>query len=302
MTIAPVEPGNQSRCPYGRPADAVALNAWYVIAAMSDLQLGEVRHATLLDTRLAIRCTPAGEVEVVSVQSPAGPCLPLRQKFGYVWTTLGTPTRDIFEIPQYHEPKRRNIHAGSVTVQVSAPRAIENFLDLAHFAFVHTNYLGEEPHTEVKPYEVNISEDGEEILATQCRAYQPLATLKATQGYEVEYVYRVPHAYCALLYKAVTADPTRQDVIGLFLQPASEERVIAHMMLSLLDDANSDAALRAYQRLIFSQDKPILENQLPKRLPLDVRSEISARADASSATYRRWLKQRGVRFGTVACD
>ena len=31
-------------------------------------------------------------------------------------------------------------------------------------------------------------------------------------------------------------------------------------------------------QLIFSQDKPILENQLPKRLPLDPRAEIPAAA------------------------
>ncbi len=41
------------------------------------------------------------------------------------------------------------------------------------------------------------------------------------------------------------------------------------MMLCLIDEDNSDAAMRKFQQLIFGQDKPILENQLPKRLPLD---------------------------------
>ena len=58
--------------------------------------------------------------------------------------------------------------------------------------------------------------------------------------------------------------------------------------------------IRAYQQLIFSQDKPILENQMPKRLPLNMRSELSAKADASSSTYRRWLSDRGVRYGTIS--
>ena len=39
-------------------------------------------------------------------------------------------------------------------------------------------------------------------------------------------------------------------------------------------------ALRWFQQLIFGQDKPILENQIPKRLPLDPRAEIPARCDA----------------------
>ena len=83
------------------------------------------------------------------------------------------------------------------------------------------------------------------------------------------------------------------------LQPAEQERSIGHMLLSVLDEINSDKAIRAYQQLIFGQDKPILENQMPKRLPLDMRTELSAKADLSSSTYRRWLKERGVRYGTI---
>ena len=58
-------------------------------------------------------------------------------QFGYVWVSLGQPKQDIFEMPEYYEPDRRNIHAATIRVKVSAPRAIENFLDLAHFPFVH---------------------------------------------------------------------------------------------------------------------------------------------------------------------
>ena len=47
------------------------------------------------------------------------------------------------------------------------------------------------------------------------------------------------------------------------------------------------------------QDKPILENQFPKRLPLDPRAEIPARSDASSLAYRRWLTAQGVTYGAI---
>jgi phenylpropionate dioxygenase-like ring-hydroxylating dioxygenase large terminal subunit len=42
---------------------------------------------------------------------------------------------------------------------------------------------------------------------------------------------------------------------------------------------------------------PILENQLPQRLPLDARAEVSTRADAMSIAYRRWLKARRFNYG-----
>jgi phenylpropionate dioxygenase-like ring-hydroxylating dioxygenase large terminal subunit len=73
----------------------------------------------------------------------------------------------------------------------------------------------------------------------------------------------------------------------------------AHMMLCLIDDDNSDAAMRKFQQLIFGQDKLILENQVPKRLPLDPRAETPIRADKSSVAYRRWLSKKRVAYGVI---
>ena len=54
-----------------------------------------------------------------------------------------------------------------------------------------------------------------------------------------------------------------------------------------------------FQQTIFGQDKPILENQLPKRLPLDPRAETPIRADKSAIVYRRWLSKQGIRYGVI---
>jgi len=269
---------------------------------IAGLPAGHDLQRTLLDTTITIRLDKDGELSAWEGTNSYGRGLPIRQQFGYLWTSLGTPTREVFDIPEFNHPGRRNIHAGSIGVHTSAPRAVENFLDLGHFAFVHRDYLGVEPFTEIKPYRVRVADDNTEIVATQCYAYQPVAALGATEGYEAEYLYRVPHPYCALLYKSVSADDARIDIIGLFLQPITEERVVAHMQLSTLDSLHSDAAIREFQQFIFSQDKPILENQVPKRLPLDIRTEISARADATSTAYRRWLLSHGVRYGTIQSE
>ena len=59
------------------------------------------------------------------------------------------------------------------------------------------------------------------------------------------------------------------------------------------------AAVRQFAQVIFCQDKPILENQLPKRLPLSPRAELPVRADASSAAYRQYLRENDIRFGAI---
>jgi phenylpropionate dioxygenase-like ring-hydroxylating dioxygenase large terminal subunit len=117
-----------------------------------------------------------------------------------------------------------------------------------------------------------------------------------------QYTYRVPHPYCTLLTKTNPFEPDRMDVIGLFLVPLSEEHTRASMMLSVVDPVSSDAEIRRFQLGIFSQDKPILENQLPKRLPLAVGAESSIRADRSAVAYRRWLSAMGLTYGVIPAD
>ena len=278
-----------------QPSPAV-LDQWHPIAAREDLTDGQPRSATLLDTALQVQWTAGGAV--VSRGDTERP-LPVLDRFGFLWTSLGSPPPELFSILEHAEPDRFNICAGSIGVNVSAPRAIENFLDMGHFPFVHTDILGAEPHTEVKEYDVEVSVDRDEILATRCRFYQPRAALSAAHGQEVEYVYRVPHPYCAVLYKSCPAAPGRMDVIAIFCQPVGEETIRAHLMLSMLDEVNTLTGMRRFQQTIFGQDRPILENQYPKRLPLDPRAETPIRADKSAIAYRRWLSQKGVNYGVI---
>lgn len=272
------------------------LDAWHVVGALGEIASAGGKLTRLLGQPIRVDVEADGTVRAGHPEH--GP-LRVIARFGYAWVSLGEPGHDLFKIPEYAEPDRRTINAATFGVRVSAPRAVENFLDMAHFPFVHTDILGQEAHSEVKDYDVEISTDPDEVLATRCRFYQPKAAASAEGGAEVEYIYRVPHPYCAVLYKSNPLVPGRMDVIALFGQPVDEEEVEASLFLCLIDDATSDTRLRAFQQLIFAQDRPILENQVPKRLPLDPRAETPIRADKSSIAYRRWLRRTGVNFGTI---
>jgi phenylpropionate dioxygenase-like ring-hydroxylating dioxygenase large terminal subunit len=297
------------------PIEAVVFDEWHILCALSDLRRGDTRRFTLFDEPLTVVRFVDDTVGVWRALGGSGGSaaafgsrasvltdaarLPIRLHCGYLWCSLGTPTRELFSLPEFFESDRRMSHCGSFGVHVSAPRAVENFLDLAHFPFVHQGVLGIEPHTEVQHYDVTVSDDAREVTAKGCRFYQPLAAPSAKTGFEVEYVYRVPHPYCAVLYKSCALDPSRNDVIAIFVRPISEEYISASLFMALLDDESTDVALLHFQQMIFGQDKPILENQRPRRLPLDPTAETSMRADRSSVAYRRWLHERGVRYGTV---
>jgi phenylpropionate dioxygenase-like ring-hydroxylating dioxygenase large terminal subunit len=278
------------------------LHEWHVLGALEEMPVARPVRTHLLGVPVLAVQTPDGvSVWRVSDTSQDDP-LPVRVRYGYVWTSLGSPAHELFELPEYGEPDRRLGHAGTFAVHTSAPRVIENFLDMAHFPFVHGGYLGVEPYTEVQDYDVSVSADRREVVARRCRFFQPMASLVAKEGFEVEYVYRVPHPYCAVLYKSSALHPDRQDLIALVTRPLDEEHTSASLFQAMLDEQHSDVAIRQFQQLIFAQDKPILENQRPRRLPLDPRQEISVRADRMSAAYRRWLLDSGIRYGTLAPD
>lgn len=275
--------------------DPVALGLWHPIAAIEDIPTHSEQGTRLLGQPLHYQKFNDLDVRVRDGDRN----LPVTLAYGYVWACLGTPATPLFDLPEYAEADRRNVCAATVGVRVSAPRAVENFLDMGHFPFVHTGILGIEPHTEVREYQVKLDEERDEVLATECIFYQPQAAAGATSGIMADYIYRVPHPYCSLLYKSCPSDESRQDVIALFLQPIDEENIRAHALVSVIDGTSSDLEIRLFQQTIFGQDKPILENQLPKRLPLDPRAETPIRADKVAIVYRRWLRAKGLQYGVI---
>jgi phenylpropionate dioxygenase-like ring-hydroxylating dioxygenase large terminal subunit len=280
-------------------ADPVILDLWHPLLPLDEITKDQPDTTVLLGERLSYRRDANGDPVVwLTADADATP-LPVLVEYLYVWTCLGSPPDELFAIPEFSEPDRRNLHAGTIGVHVSAPRAIENFLDMGHFPFVHTDLLGIEPHTEVVEYDVHVHPDTNDVWATECVFYQPRAATTSTEGQMSDYLYRVPHPFCVILYKTTPLDKERMDVIALFCRPTAQDRIEAHMFLSLLDPDNTDAAIRKFQQTIFGQDKPILENQYPKLLPLDPRAETPIRADKVAIAYRRWLSDLGVTYGVI---
>jgi phenylpropionate dioxygenase-like ring-hydroxylating dioxygenase large terminal subunit len=278
-----------------RPAEKAALDQWYCVEALQDIAVGSAANR-LLGVDLVVARDAAGAI-TATVAGDDTP-LPTRQRYGYFWTTLGTPATDLLPIPEADEPDRRVIVCGAISVKTSGLRIVENFLDMAHFPFVHTDILGAEPHTEVLQYTTEIRRDVDEVWATNCQFFQPQAALSATGGIMTQYMYRVANPFATILYKTCPNAANRWDVICLFVQPLDPDRCRAHPVMFLIDDISPLTELIHFQQLIFLQDRIILENQRPALLPLEPRAEIPTRADASSIAYRRWLKEKGVIYGT----
>lgn len=274
---------------------AYAENDWYAVADANSFRMG-TRRTKLLDQDIVI----GGSFDAPEIHDADGKALPAQVKFDHVWTTLGLDPRPIFDIPEGSEPDRRLVPCGMVRVKCSPLRAVENFLDIAHFPFVHTGILGSEPHTEVADYRATIRDDVDEVWATKISFYQPQAAKSAEGGIDTKYEYRVPAPTTAVLYKTCPPKPEALDVIAIFVQPRSEESCDVWPWMALYDDTARHVDLVQFQQEIFLQDRSILENQRPIKLPLDPKTEIPTRADLTSIAYRRWLKRRGALYGALS--
>ena len=297
--------------------DPVALDDWYPLAdAVSSTRPDSTAadsgadsvaaDSSAVTTRLLghpIRIAfGGGRARVTALRHDGHPAreLPVTERFGLVWTTLGSPGRDLFDVvPESHESDRRYIRCGWVTLRTSAPRIVENFLDMAHFPFVHAGVLGSEPWTEVPGYDTEIRRDVDELWATNCTFFQPQVAVTESAGAYAALTYRVPSPFQVMLYRVCPSVPDRLDAILLAVHPVEEHLCRAQPLLYLVDGTSSDNDLRGFEQAIFLQDRFIVENQRPLSLPLTPNTEIPVRADAASMAYRRWLREKNLVFGVL---
>jgi phenylpropionate dioxygenase-like ring-hydroxylating dioxygenase large terminal subunit len=237
--------------------------------------------------------------EFVPPKSACAKSFAIVESHGLLWASLGTPAGGPPPFTEASDPALHTVVCGPYDVASSGPRIVENFLDMAHFAYVHTGILGEPARPAVKDYEVKPLESGG-VIATGCFAWQPRTNVLAQTGSEVEYTYRVTRPLTAILTKLPQTQQGFREAIALHVQPVEEELSRAWIVLAMTARDQTDESLRSFQDTIFMQDRPILENQVPRRLPLAPAAELAVACDRMSQAYRRYLTAQGLRYGVIA--
>jgi len=214
-------------------------------------------------------------------------------KYDWVWVCLGQPERDAPRFPEWDDPSFRKVHCGPYHYMASGPRAIENFLDVTHFPFVHTGLLGDPNYPEVNDYQVEITPEG--VTAHDITVWQPDPD-GSGQGAHVTYTYRVLRPLTAYFVKS-SAGP--RFAMYFTVTPVSPKASIAWTYVGLDYGDQTDEEIRAFEDKITWQDIPVVESQRPELLPLDLQAELHLRSDRTAVAYRTWLKQLGLSFGTA---
>jgi phenylpropionate dioxygenase-like ring-hydroxylating dioxygenase large terminal subunit len=211
-----------------------------------------------------------------------------------VWVSPGEPKGDPPGFPEWDDPTYRNVACGPYTVDASGPRLIENFLDVAHFPFVHEGLLGDQSRTEIADYDVTTDENG--ITAHDIRVFQPNPDGTGI-GKDVSYTYKVLRPLTAYFVKN-TQGP-RFSIIFM-VTPADAVQSVGWMWVNMnYGHDMPDSEVSGFQDAVFEQDRPIVQSQRPELLPLDLQAELHLRSDRTAIAYRKWLNELGLTFGTA---
>lgn len=219
----------------------------------------------------------------------------VQECYGLIFICLGVPQQDVPSLPEWTDPSYRRYLCGPYHYQSSGLRVIENFLDVAHFTFVHGGSLAAPCSPVVNDYEVSVEQDG--IRLHNVRVWQPDPD-GTGQSRLVTNNYRVFRPLTAYFSRE---SPQRRLTLFFTVAPVEEEKCIGWMWVSM-NYAHDipEEELRAFQDRIVAQDTQIVESQYPRRLPLNLQAEFHLPCDRASITYRKWLHKLGVTFGAIA--
>jgi vanillate O-demethylase monooxygenase subunit len=219
------------------------------------------------------------------------------ERYGLIWVCLEDEARlPLPELPQFGMAGWRPTFCGPWPVKAHASRVIENFLDVAHPAWVHPGLLDDGLKGLVQPYQCELR-DGEvvsEYLLNEPYpewkqiAYGVDASL-LTNGYaRVNYTSRVPRPFTVIGYKQA---PGGDQVLFFNVCPRSENESIAYLyMIRTVQLDEPDEPFREFQELLWSQDTRVVESQRPHIVPLDLHAEMHVSPpDVVNVAYRRYL-------------
>jgi phenylpropionate dioxygenase-like ring-hydroxylating dioxygenase large terminal subunit len=204
--------------------------------------------------------------------------------YGLVWVRLeaGAPTT-LPAHPSWDGERFKVLTGEPYTWPTSAARRVENFVDIAHFPWVHDGTLGrrDEP---VPPLPAVRREAGElrfEFVPPTIDAAE-----EAMFGWSG---YRMPIPLTVDIEFRLASGATR--CLWMTASPVDARSCRTFWTIARDDDLDGDDdAHMAFQDLILREDEPVVCNQDPPELPLDA-SEVSVRTDRVSIEYRRWLRE-----------
>jgi len=283
-----------------RGKDGIAAFRDVCIHRGARLSLGKVRDCTLVCPYHGWRYDGQGQCTHIPAQPKLVPpkkakvsVCQVQEKYGLVWLSLGNPQHDVPVFAEWEDASFRKVSVGPYPFPASGPRIIENFLDVAHFPFVHEGFLGDPAYPEIDEYEAEITADG--VIARDISVFQPDPD-GTGEGRRIAYTYRVLRPLTATFVKSSAG---ARFAMYFTVTPVTERTSMVWAYIAMDYSTLTDDEIRSFQDMITLQDVPVVSSQRPELIALDLAEELHLRSDRISIAYRKWLRQLGLRYGVA---
>jgi phenylpropionate dioxygenase-like ring-hydroxylating dioxygenase large terminal subunit len=254
--------------------------AWHPVALAAE----EPGQVTLLGTRYDLRRRP----DVFGV----------RERWGLIWLAPEEPRTDLFADADADDAAYVGAWLAPARTPASAGVVADNFLDVAHFPFVHAGTFGAAEEKVVPRYEVTLEPWG-------CRSVQEqwfdnpedpgvaAGIRPVRQRRRATYVYRAPFQ---MLLRLEELDAGSVKTILFFAQPETPTSTRLYTKLLLhgiggVADPPPDVVARevAFEEAVLAEDLDLQRKMRLPGLPLTPRDELHVRADLMGVQLRRIL-------------
>lgn len=228
---------------------------------------------------------------------------PVQVRYGLVWTCLradaNQPTSLPF-MPHWDEPGFQQINCPPFDIAGFAGRQVEGFLDVAHFAFIHTETFADPENPLVPDYEVKPTATGFEAEYYSTVGNYPHSKQCDTPSDFLWLRHFRAHLPFTAHLTVHFPDGGRLSILNA-ASPVSARKT--RLFVPIARNFDTDRPVQEvydFNLKVFQEDAAMVELQMPENLPLDPRMEAHIMADRSSIAYRRGLRDLGLSHFFIA--
>lgn len=225
-----------------------------------------------------------GKTEKISKRAALTPPAGLTEAYGLIWLAPEEPLTAFPAFPEWHEPAMDTALSRVIRTRAGAAQLVDNFLDAAHFPFVHAGTFGVEDDGPLGDGDVVV--EGRTVTASFRTAYRDgdvvsehVVTKTAGPSTTVHLRLDLPSATIGILLACLPETDTSTRVFKLLTRNDLE------------GDRGRIEEFVKEEDTILAEDLAILERYASPSLALNPRVEVHSRVDRLSLAWRSVMAQ-----------
>ncbi|MCU1373832.1 MAG: hypothetical protein JWO68_1118 [Actinomycetia bacterium] len=214
------------------------------------------------------------------------------ERYGLVWACVGEPAHDLPFLPEAEDEGYVLIHELMEEWSASAPRIIDNALDVSHVAWVHKDSVGSAANPRLSDF--TVEREGHVLRFSVSYVAAVNEQQKQNLGITSDLTRRTTHAELVqpLIFRGVLEyeENGLRHVLYKTATPVDDRTTLFCQFIARSDRPSPEIReqIAEVDRIVQSEDKRLLEAVNPD-FPIDATSELHTRSDRMTLEYRRVL-------------